>query len=108
MTDGRITRVLAGESVVANVGKRNPDPLVEWAKQRGLLVYIGNKGTRHQWPQSIWGNPSKIAMHGEPNRAQVIASYRQHLEQSPGPDTSVARTAGPSARLLVLSATVSW
>lgn len=80
--DPRITRVLAGESVVANVGMGHPDAaLVEWAKDRGLLVYIGHRGRWHRWPQTIWANPFHLGKHGD--RDQVIAAYREHLEHSP-------------------------
>jgi hypothetical protein len=55
--DDRQQRLLAGEAVVVSVrqGKR-ADPLAAWARERGLLIYIG-RATRGGWPQSDWHNP---------------------------------------------------
>ena len=57
LIDDRQQRLLAGEAVVVSVrqGKR-ADPLAAWARERGLLIYIG-RATRGGWPQSDWHNP---------------------------------------------------
>ena len=77
--DPRIARVLSGHAVVANVSVNAADrPLVKWAQERGLLVYVGRR--THGWPQSPWRNPFKEDLHG--TRDEVIAAYREHLDHS--------------------------
>lgn len=90
--DPRIERVLAGRAVVANVSVNAADrPLVKWAQERGLLVYVGRR-TRGGWPQSPWHNPFKEGRHG--SRDEVIVAYREYLEHSPGLKANLRGLAG--------------
>src|SRR4051812_33508986 len=54
-------RLEAGQTVVVNVRKTKGDArLTAWARERGLLVYIGHRGPWHPCPQSAWANPFRF------------------------------------------------
>jgi Domain of unknown function (DUF4326) len=78
LDDARQHRLLAGEAVVVHVGKGR-DPLADWARRRGLLVYIG-RGTRGGCRESPFHNPFRLQDHG---RDEAIRLYRANLERRP-------------------------
>jgi hypothetical protein len=75
MDQERIRQVLAGSTVVANI-KTDKD-LVEWAKARGLYLYIGRRDRFGRWEESPWHNPYHIGRHG--TRDEVCDKYRDYL-----------------------------
>jgi hypothetical protein len=94
LDDARQHRLLAGEAVVVNVGKGR-DPLADWARRRGLLVYIG-RGTRGGCRESPFHNPFRLQDHG---RDEAIRLYRATLERRP----DLLALLQLRARLLVLA-----
>jgi hypothetical protein len=99
----RRERVQGGETVLANCDGRGCDKrLIEWAKEKGLFVYIGRGGGRTGYRRSDWHNPASLApkdKHNAEARARALASYEAHLAARPD---LLARLKGPELRGKVL------
>lgn len=70
---GRRNAVLSGATVTASNHAGADEPLIEWAKDNGLLVRVDRR--------SDWGNPFKVGRDG--NRATVIERFEAHYRRSP-------------------------
>jgi hypothetical protein len=65
----RIERIRRGEAVVVN--RERDASLIAWARQEGLLVYVGRTTGKDSW-----GNPFYLGIDG--TRDEVCDAYRDH------------------------------
>lgn len=82
--DRRRAEVESGRTVVAN--KKFDHELIEWAKERGLVVSI-DRNTK-----SKWRNPFKIGEHG--NRDEVCEKFEAHFATKPDLAAAVGELRG--------------
>ena len=79
----RRATVEAGGTVLCNVGKGKDDALVSWARETGVLVYIGRRSLRRPdlGPTSPWWNPFRV--YSELDRVPACEAFARHLARTP-------------------------
>ncbi len=89
-------QVLHGKAVLVSVRKPSPyQPLIDWAMDRELFVYIGDVVRFTPYRRSIWHNPHRPGrLHPDDpgrtiDREESVRLYRRRFEVSPDLQESI-------------------